>query len=1595
IAADAAGNVFIGGDSHPDNNGNLYWWNNRPAANGGQVWEPIVLGNANGTAPHADSRAMVFDRFGDLLEGDDGGLYRLIAPTQPTLRGNPRLTFNNANHTIARDAGSWRDDGFDVGQQITIAGPPAGANAGTYTIENVATTVTPDDTLTLTRGAALTPLGPAVNGIAVTAVRRWENLNSSLRVTEMLSAAYDPLNNVIFGGSQDNGVAEQPPAADGVDNDGDGLIDEADERFAWQQVVVAIRPGDGNTTAAVPLNSDADPQFDQVRRYTMSNSLRTLGSRIFDANGQMVPGTDNLVLLRGARTDTLNFAAANVNPGTDQIAIAVHGLVDGAGPFWVDSDGTLPGGLFASAQYWVHVVDPNNIQLATSRGAAVAATVVNITTPGSGADTLNNRFNGLDLADRNTFTAGFHRIPYVVNAVDSTRMLIGLRALYGSTSIGAPMAPQYDGLDTVSRIWLPPERAGVFFSALAYGGRKGGIGQANVVYAARGNEIFVALPTGGGALGAFQTERIDQVVQIRDLVLDPDNYDTAYAVADSGVYKRTAPNKWVLISEQLNNADLQTIEFVNVGGQQVLLVGGATGVYRAFDPGPGAIWTEFGRGLPNALVTDLSFIHRPAAAFENPHGLPRGDVLLAATLGRGAWTIQNADTFLDDRSVITIQGTAVRDIIELGRNAAKPSLLDVIVNGNIAISVPLSSVGKIEFFGGDGNDQLTVNSALGPISVPEGIVFHGGDGNMDELFVKGSKVHEVSQESPVAGQTKITIEDTRGGDKEVITYDIAVEKPQNQLDEASTLEKLGDWFRRFFRFLTFWLDDPGAGAQKELAIIGGSLPRALKGVSVGRPQPIADRDAGVEEEGVTELNLNLDDVPGLERIIESGPNGFSLADIGTLISTPQQLRDRLDDLDSTPGNVTLTQSEGVTRFDAQVIRRLSGVADFGVGTAVLGGAIDLSGQVEIGADVELDLAFGVDAGGVFIDTNGAGSRLVVRNISVDGPFAARGQFGFLDVAVENPTLTIAPQVQLSVKLQDPSGEGKIRLAELAATLLNPATLPKLATLTISGAPGDDVALDVKARAAAILPFMDAPFDLGDARFTATWPDITDIGAVNIQFSGSAGETLRRFLTVNTGTILGKLKELRDSFKTLGMDAPLISDAFDRVIDFTEAFDRNIIQPLTSSFSGSSNFRTIQDMVEQVTRSLGADLDKLGIDFDLSSRELTFPVHLAEAIEGTRHFDFGSAINLDVTGKLQASVNLDFVAGIDLDDLIAGNPADALFIKDARARGAANLAATNVTAAGNFDFLNVAVTGGSAQASLALDVTLNDPNSDGRITLNEILTNLAGVFGSPTFTGSAAFNLPVALTFRVSGVALSGNLRIAVDATNLAAPIIKITGTGATLNVAGQSLVGDFAIESVTTAAGDTVDRIGISNATLNIGSGIVQATISQGSALVTASSVGASFTGSAAFAVTGFSISVPSVEVEINSGTAAIHDTFTIGGNPRTTIALNLPAGPFIRVVAVVADANPIDIAGNKLSGTFAFDQQTRAGPDGAINLASRTDPVNADNEVVTRIVMSDVKVTLSGSTDPTLKAGTGAFVVTPTGVAGFLSGTAALASSG
>ncbi|MGH6962771.1 MAG: WD40/YVTN/BNR-like repeat-containing protein, partial [Dongiaceae bacterium] len=116
--------VFIGGDTHEtlpagadDFAGRLLRGNTNTG-----VWQLITDGGANNTAPHADSREMVF-RGLHIVEVDDGGIYEL----------------RNAN---------------------------AGA-------------------------------------------RVWRSLNADLTLTEIYSLAFDPVNNVILAGTQDNGTPLQ------------------------------------------------------------------------------------------------------------------------------------------------------------------------------------------------------------------------------------------------------------------------------------------------------------------------------------------------------------------------------------------------------------------------------------------------------------------------------------------------------------------------------------------------------------------------------------------------------------------------------------------------------------------------------------------------------------------------------------------------------------------------------------------------------------------------------------------------------------------------------------------------------------------------------------------------------------------------------------------------------------------------------------------------------------------------------------------------------------------------------------------------------------------------------------------------------------------------------------------------------------------------------------------------------------------------------------------------------------------------------------------------------------------------------------------
>lgn len=89
-----------------------------------------------------------------------------LAVVPVRLTGNPDLTFDlvgAANDTLVRDAGSWTNDGFAVGDVITVSG--SASNDGTLTVLLISTTTNPNDTLEFAGDVLTDEVG--VSGVSV------------------------------------------------------------------------------------------------------------------------------------------------------------------------------------------------------------------------------------------------------------------------------------------------------------------------------------------------------------------------------------------------------------------------------------------------------------------------------------------------------------------------------------------------------------------------------------------------------------------------------------------------------------------------------------------------------------------------------------------------------------------------------------------------------------------------------------------------------------------------------------------------------------------------------------------------------------------------------------------------------------------------------------------------------------------------------------------------------------------------------------------------------------------------------------------------------------------------------------------------------------------------------------------------------------------------------------------------------------------------------------------------------------------------------------------------------------------------------------
>ena len=205
--------------------------------------------------------------------------------------------------------------------------------------------------------------------------------------------------------------------------------------------------------------------------------------------------------------------------------------------------------------------------------------------------------------------------PLEINTFDPTRLLLG--TLFGLS----------ESLDQGNTASIVPG-AGVTANsdaAMVYGHPN----NVELIYIGAGSQVLVRT-TAGGNLTA--TAAAFPGGTVFGVAVDPVDENILYAIDNATVYQTIDGGaNWTNITGDLT-ADgagtFRAIEYIEDGTTDKIVVGTNLGVHLTVEGSLGN-WFQLGTNLPNALVWDLDY---DAA----------DDVLVAGTLGRGAWLLANA-----------------------------------------------------------------------------------------------------------------------------------------------------------------------------------------------------------------------------------------------------------------------------------------------------------------------------------------------------------------------------------------------------------------------------------------------------------------------------------------------------------------------------------------------------------------------------------------------------------------------------------------------------------------------------------------------------------------------------------------------------------------------------------------------------------------------------------------------------------------------------------------------------------------------------------------------------------------------------------------
>ncbi len=1262
--------LFVGGKSLPANDSApIYRWN-------GSQWQLIVKsGTVDNTGPHPDSRNMVFDAQGNLLEMDDGGINKLEQP--------------------------------------------GGSNLN------------------------------------------WVSLNGDLRVFEFTDVAYDAVNNVILGAAQDNAVVIQTDEGALLWN----TVASGDGEF------VSAFPNGGNSQVSYYFSSQFFGEF--TRTFDTSSTdpdtevfgeIEVNGTGIFDddniedvdptvrfeagenasKNAFVVNGFDPFAFLIGTEViyeedpDVLipeRGSDISVRNGDTDLVIFGDSRIDWRARVGVVQAITY-GGDSASEQrvaiVAVRDVTAPRTGVIETKGTrqATGGLLVRLGSADDGFNFVRTERAEVDVKTTTDGAAGVNEVQQVTvdAAVGGTFTLSFMGVATAAIPFDAPAGAVETALEglagltdvTVSKAVSDVDADGVDESRYT------------ITFNNPGASNVAELTANAGMLDDTSFADAAGSAYPVDMVSHPDDWKQVFVLDSRGdvwhsrlTTTGSSPKSsitfapWVKITAGGNLSELtrptllQSMEIVVVDNQLdgdatndevAILLGGEDGVFRVnvkldqLDPDVDARlkFHSFGQGLPNIVVKDLEYD-------------ATDDVLIAGTLGRGAWTLTDVLDTLKTQSVLRITGTAGADEIVLKRQGDQPWLLDVFLSGgggalsaNPTGTFDLSSLERIEIDGKAAGDTVRLDGTNGAVSVPGGVHVVDTGGGVGDILKIENHVNELP--TPTTGRAEgvqiqtLTPGSAAGGGTDEV-QEVKVEAVEgtftlsfgaqtttpvrfdaSAMDVKAALVALpgitqvdvalampiadvdGDTLRERTYTVTFRnpgssdvaqltaddsklvlykvkADDPlgsdsllrvfvenvedtpyvlrsGAvppvgetnllGHPVEAELLGGLedlfvLSRDLLETSAGTELAVFEigslgpalngqiipagvrfnadivRGTQVVPDGSVQADLGLS---VLDRVFEDALDGQTLAE--ALAGGPQAFKAVLEAVDPS-GSVVLTRLDGTpfqpgdtfqdgVIFDVELTKEIGGVVDIGVagdaliaqlGSPIVADAVDIDGLAEITTDVTLDLIFGVDADGFFIQPDAAAAELSIGDFELDGDLDVSGRFGFLGVDLSEISMTVDDAVKLRFDLTNPAtgGTDKIRLADLGNSVTD------LVSFQLDSPGSNDVQFNAKLSALAVVPGLD-PFSLFDTDISLDW---ADIGSREFELSTSNdasqdGSSFLNFIKLDPQALLDQFENLKQQLAQVSLqvdiDIPFIEEGFDGLVKLVDTFDTRILAALT-------------------------------------------------------------------------------------------------------------------------------------------------------------------------------------------------------------------------------------------------------------------------------------------------------------------------------------------------------------------------------------------------------------------------------------------------